>query len=157
LWSFLSGATTQSRTSFASQLEELKGSADDAESFLKGLLDLATSLHELDMPFELGMLRKVVGLGETCSVNVVKGIVCLAYDAVATQSWATQSTWSRALSVLPESASVDSPFGVDEATRLEAEEYFSSVVGFDPDPLGAKARYARALYRGAVRRTHRKK
>mmetsp|Transcript_13538 Transcript_13538/g.23867 ORF Transcript_13538/g.23867 Transcript_13538/m.23867 type:complete len:583 (-) Transcript_13538:223-1971(-) len=134
LTSFLSGDAVANRSNFLEDLEKLSD-AKNAEGFFRQLYDLVNSLHSPNMRFR--QLRRVLGLDERFDRKVVHGIVCFAYDIL-----------------LPEAGSA---FGVDEATRLEAEEVGSTatteVLGvatpqkFSSDPLGMQQRKCRVRYR----------
>jgi hypothetical protein len=147
--SFLSGKATENRRLFRDALVSLEAS-EDGLAYFRSMFWLISSFHHPCLRFRI--VRKVLGLDETFDRDAVFGVVCFALDIVDRMSSGTT------LDV------------VDESTRLEAEAVafgstrpcfntgskvvFGSVrventsrTGFNSDPVGAKQRHLRAVYR----------
>lgn len=127
LSSFMSGEAITNRRNFLDFLEVLE-STTDGKSYVRHLLTQVSSLRQPCLRFSI--LRDVLGLGEQFTRDVLHGTVSLAFDIVSNPR--------------------QSPFGVDEATLLEAEA--QGLLGgaaeslFASDPLGAKHRECRARH-----------
>jgi hypothetical protein len=151
LCSFISGKATDNRRLFRDALVSLE-SSQDGLAYFRSLFWLISSFHRPCLRFRI--VRKVLGLDETFDRDAVFGVVCFALDIVDRMS---------------SGATLDV---VDESTRLEAEAVAfgatrpcfrrgteavfgssrrdimqSSTSGFNSDPVGAKQRHLRAVYR----------
>jgi hypothetical protein len=151
LCTFLCGRATDNRRLFRDALTRVE-EAQDGLSYFRSMFWLISSFHRPCLRFRI--VRKVLGLDETFDRDAVFGVVCFALDIVDRMSSGT---------------TVDV---VDESTRLEAEAVafgatrpcfnrgsevvFGSISrdgvrsktsGFNSDPVGAKQRHLRVVYR----------
>lgn len=149
LCSFLTGRATENRRHFRDALLSLECS-DDGLAYFRKMFWLINSFRQTCLRFRIA--RKILGLDETFDRDAVFGVVCFALDIVDRMSSGT------ALDV------------VDESTRLEAQAvafgaarpifkrqsknvaFGSDVSGsttssFNSDPVGARQRHLRAIYR----------
>lgn len=125
LSSLLSGRAKAIRKSFLAELRSLSEMSNDFPAFFEKLLPLSQELHDCN---RFSTLRTILGLDSCYHANMVHAIAALAFDIV--------------------SPSNRSPFGVDEATELEARAKLqhSVVAQFESDPLSQNDRRLRATY-----------
>jgi hypothetical protein len=148
LCSFLSGRATDNRRVFHDALTSLE-SSEDGLSYFRRLFWLINSLHHPCLRFRV--MRKILGLDETFDRDAVFGVVCFALDIVDRMSFGT------ALDVVDESTRLEAEAVSFGATRpcfnRGSEVLFGSArpPTFNSDPVGAKQRHLRAIYRSRAK------
>merc|ERR1712118_602462 len=142
----------ENRRRFRDALLSLECS-DDGLTYFRKMFWLINSFRQTCLRFRIA--RKILGLDETFDRDAVFGVVCFALDIVDRMSSGT------ALDVVDESIRLEAEAVAFGATRpcfnRGAEVVFGSVrregmqSGFNSDPVGAKQRHLRAVYRSRAK------